>query len=148
MQNWLFQTRRAGAGFPGPHKGDSKAQERAGNGPWENQHSWFPKVGPGPCGQHQALHGVTQREPVASPRLHTRPDPRRARNTEDMQPSTLLKDTIKQNRDLCGGRDSSARQSSSLPQPSLGSDFRQMHGSLLAQLLQGSSYTQRPGWLA
>lgn len=70
-----------------------------------------------------------------------------------MQPLTLLmphlqKDMLKQNRDLCGGRDSSGHQSSSLPQPSLGSGFRQTHGSLLAHLLQGTqSCTQRPGWV-
>lgn len=53
---------------------------------------------------------VTQHEPVASPRLHTQLDPRKARNTEDMQPLTLLnyillphlqKDIIKQNGNLC-----------------------------------------------
>ena len=63
---------QAGAGFPGPHKGDSKAQERA-------RSLW---TAPGVC------MVVTQHEPVASPRLHTRPDPRRARSTEDMKPLT------------------------------------------------------------
>lgn len=67
---------QAGAGFPGPHKGDSKAQERAtavGKPalmvPEGGARSLW--TAPGVC------MVVTQHEPVASPRLHT--DPRRAK---------------------------------------------------------------------
>lgn len=53
---------------------------------------------------------VTQHEPAASPRLHIRPDPRRARNPTCMQPLSLLysspylqKKMKKQNMDHSGG---------------------------------------------
>lgn len=55
---------QAGAGLPGPHKGDSKAQERAmGRGKTSTRGSrrWGQVL----VDSTRRLHGVTQREPVA-----------------------------------------------------------------------------------
>lgn len=56
---------------------------------------------------------VTQHELVASPRLHTKPDPRRARNPTQGTPSSP-EDMVKQSVDHCGA--SLGHQSSSLSQ--------------------------------
>lgn len=88
MQNWLFQTRQ-GQGSLGPTR--VTARPKSGQQAVGKPALTVPEGGarslwtvPGVC------MVVTQHEPIASPRLHTWPDPRRARNTEDMQSLPLL----------------------------------------------------------